>query len=86
MIIRYMRISANISYFVLFEGDAFVEGLGAFVAFGEEVEADALDVLLGAEVLEVVCFFAETVSGAPSNATGADRKESKDGEPSQDQH
>ena len=35
-----------------------VEGLGAFVAFGEEVEADATDVFLGAEVLEIVDLFA----------------------------
>ena len=40
--------------FVFLEGNAFVEGLGAVVAFGQEVEADATDVLLGTEVLEVV--------------------------------
>ena len=33
--------------FVFFEGDAVVEGLGAFVAFWEEVETDTADVLLG---------------------------------------
>ena len=33
--------------FVLLVGDAFVEGLGAFAAFGDEVETDASDVLLG---------------------------------------
>ena len=44
--------------FVFLEGNAFVEGLGAVVAFGQEVEADATDVLLGTEVLEVVHFVA----------------------------
>ena len=39
---------------VLFEGDVGVEFGGAFVAFGDEVEADTADVLLGTEVLEVV--------------------------------
>ena len=38
--------------FVFFEGDAVVESLCAFVAFWEEVETDAADVLLGAEGLE----------------------------------
>ena len=54
MIIRYVRISANISYFVFLEGDALIEGLGAFVAFWEEVEADATDVFLSAEVFGIV--------------------------------
>ena len=40
--------------FVFLEGDAFVEGLGAFETFGDEVEADTSDVLLSTEVLEVV--------------------------------
>ena len=40
--------------FVFLEVDAFVEGLGAVGAFGEEVEADATNVFLGLEVLEVV--------------------------------
>ena len=33
--------------FVLFEGDVGVEFGGAFVAFGDEVEADTADVFLG---------------------------------------
>ena len=36
---------------ILLEGDAFVEFLVTFVAFGQEVEADTTDVLLGTEVL-----------------------------------
>ena len=43
---------------ILLEGDAFVEFGGAVFAGGDEVEADASDVLLGSEVLEVVDFFA----------------------------
>ena len=39
---------------VFLVGDAFVEGLGAFVAFRDEVEADASDVLLGTEALGIV--------------------------------
>lgn len=39
---------------VLFEGDVGVEFGGAFVAFRDEVEADTTDVLLGAEIVEVV--------------------------------
>ena len=40
--------------FVLLEGDVLVEFGGAFVALGDEVEADTTNVLLGSEVLEVV--------------------------------
>ena len=43
--------------FVFFEGDAVVESLGAFVAFWEEVETDAADVLLGAEGLGIIYLF-----------------------------
>ena len=43
--------------FVFFEGDAFVEGLGAFVAFREEMETDTADVLLGAEGLGIIYLF-----------------------------
>ena len=39
-----------------FEGDAFVEFLGAFVAFGEEVDAHTTDVFLGAEGFGIVHF------------------------------
>ena len=38
------------------EGDSFVEFLGAFVAFGEEVDAYTADVLLGAEGFGIVHF------------------------------
>lgn len=44
--------------FILLEGDVFVEFGGAVFAGGNEVEADASDVLLGSEVLEVVDLFA----------------------------
>ena len=44
--------------FVLLEGDVLVEFGGAFVALGDEVEADTTNVLLGSEVLEVVDLFA----------------------------
>lgn len=40
--------------FVFLVGDAFVEGLTAFVALGEEVEAHAANMLLGAEGLGIV--------------------------------
>ena len=43
--------------FVFFEGDAFVEGLGAFVAFREEMETYTADVLLGAEGLGIIYLF-----------------------------
>ncbi len=43
--------------FVFFEGDAVVEGLGALVAFWEEVEANTADVLLGAEGLGIIYLF-----------------------------
>ena len=43
---------------VLFESDAIVEGLGAFVAFGDKVEADTTDVLFGTEGLGIVNLFA----------------------------
>jgi hypothetical protein len=41
---------------ILLEGDAFVEGLGAFVAFWEEMDADATNMFLGLEIFEVVGF------------------------------
>ena len=40
--------------FVPFKGDALIEFWGAVFAFGDEVEADTTDVLVGAEILEVV--------------------------------
>ena len=43
---------------VFLEGDAFVEGLGALTAFGDEVEADGADVFLGAEGFWVFYFLA----------------------------
>ena len=43
-----------IEILVLLEGDAIVEGLGAFVTLGQEVEADTTDVLPGTEGLGVV--------------------------------
>ena len=43
---------------ILLEGEALVEGLGTFVAFGQEVEANTTDMLLGTEVLEVINLFA----------------------------
>ena len=39
-------------------GDAIVEGLGAFVAFWDEVEADTSDVFVGTEGFGIVDFFA----------------------------
>ena len=39
---------------LLLEGDAVVEGLDAFLALRQEVEADATDVLLGTERLGVI--------------------------------
>ena len=39
---------------LLLEGDAVVEGLRAIAALGDKMEADASDVFLGTEVLEVV--------------------------------
>ena len=45
------KIYATCSFGVFLEGDAFVEFLVAFGTFWEEVEADAADVLFGAEVL-----------------------------------
>ena len=39
---------------IFLEGDVLIEFGGAFVALGDEVEADTTNVLLGSEVLEVV--------------------------------
>jgi len=39
---------------LLLEGDAVVEGLRAIAALGDKMEADATNVFLGTEVLEVV--------------------------------
>ena len=44
--------------FILLEGNAFVEGLGAIIAFGQKMEADTTDMFLGAEVLEIIDFVA----------------------------
>ena len=48
------RYALLVFLFLFLKGDALVEGLGAIVAFREEVEADGADVLLGTEILEVV--------------------------------
>ena len=49
--VQFVEVS---SIFVFLEGDALVEGLGAFVACREEVETDTTNVLFCLEVLEIV--------------------------------
>ena len=51
---RVMALWRLSSIFVFLEGDALVEGLGAFVTCWQEMETDTTDVLLCLEVLKIV--------------------------------
>ena len=53
-----MKYFLERAWFFLLKLNVIVEGLLAFYTFGNEVEANALDVLLGLEIIGIVNFFA----------------------------